>query len=293
MQLRAPAKVNLTLEILARRDDGYHALRSVMLPIGLEDVITIEPAERLTFTCNRGELERDNLVQRALASAGFGDARLAVHLEKTIPVGAGLGGGSSDAAAIVRAAMHGAFGDPGDRDWIAIARGLGSDVPFFLTETGALVEGTGERLTALGALPPWWFVIATPNVHVDTGDAYRRLAAQRTQTPVATRPRSGSASLLAVEAIQRGDYAAAIAAATNDFEQIVCAAYPDVARVLAALHAARAPHAMLSGSGGSCFSLCVDEAAARALAARIVAGPGDRIAVVPFASSDVWSGAPA
>ncbi len=283
LTLRAPAKVNLTLEILARRDDGYHALRSVMVPIGIADEIVITPAERLAFSCSAGELADDNLVMRALHAAGFGAARVAIHLHKTIPVGAGLGGGSSDAAAILLAAMHGAFGPAAERDWIAVARALGSDVPFFLTETGALVEGTGERLTALGALPPWWLVVVAPGVHVDTGDAYRRLAAARLTTPAPARSRSASASMAVVDAVQRGDYEATVANATNDFEPIVCAAYPAVAAALAALHAAGAPHAMLSGSGGATFSLCADEAVARALAARLVVPAGARSFVVPLA----------
>jgi 4-diphosphocytidyl-2-C-methyl-D-erythritol kinase len=281
--LRAPAKINLTLEILARRDDGYHALRSVMLPIALHDEIRIAPADRLTFTCSAGELAADNLVMRALAAAGFGDAPLAIHLTKAIPVGAGLGGGSSDAAAIVLAAMRGAFGEPGERDWIATARRLGSDVPFFLTERGALVEGTGEALTALDALPPWWVLVLAPAVHVDTGDAYRRLAAARAAAPVPLRERAGSASLRMVDAVSQHDYAAAVAATMNDFEPIVAAAYPAVAAALDALRAADAPHVMLSGSGGATFSLCRDEATARALAARLVLPDGARAFVVPLA----------
>jgi 4-diphosphocytidyl-2-C-methyl-D-erythritol kinase len=291
LNLRAPAKVNVTLEILARRDDGYHALRSVMVPIGIEDEIVVHAAERPAFTCSAGELAGDNLVVRALAAAGFAGAPVAIHLEKRIPVGAGLGGGSSDAATIVLAAMHGAFGAPAARDWIAVARSIGSDVPFFLTQTGALVEGTGERLTALGALPPWWLLVVAPAVHVDTGDAYRRLAAARVEAPVPERPRSGSASLAVVEAVQRGDYAAAVANATNDFEPIVCAAYPAVDAALTALRDASAPHAMLSGSGGAVFSLCPDEATARSLAARIAPPAGARTFVVPFAHGDAWRGA--
>ncbi|HEY5350595.1 MAG TPA: hypothetical protein VIJ64_12705, partial [Candidatus Lustribacter sp.] len=110
MIVRAPAKINLTLEILNRQDDGYHRLRSVMLPIGLEDEIAIEAAERFAFSCDPAQLTGDNLVVRALAAAGAAGAPLAVALRKHIPVGAGLGGGSSDAAAILRAAIAGALG---------------------------------------------------------------------------------------------------------------------------------------------------------------------------------------
>ncbi len=288
MIARAPAKINLTLEILNRQDDGYHRLRSVMLPIALADELTLQPADRFAFSCEPGTLTADNLVLRAFAAAGASAAPFAVHLHKRIPVGAGLGGGSSDAATILRAAIDGAFGPPAQRDWIAAARALGSDIPFFLTGTGALVEGTGERVTALGALPPWWTVVVAPDVHVDTGDAYRRLAAAREHAPPATRPRTGSASLLAVEAVQRGDFAAAIAVATNDFEPIIEAVYAPVAAALRALRSAGAPLTMLSGSGGATFGLCPDEATARALAQRIALPAGARMFVVPLATSEGW-----
>lgn len=289
--LRAPAKVNLTLEILARRQDGYHNLRSVMLPIALCDEIAIEPARMFSFDCEPATLRDANLVARALTQAGLGDAPLAVRLRKRTPVGAGLGGGSSDAAAILRAASEGTLGATGTRDWIADARALGSDVPFFLVGTGALVEGTGERVTALGALPPWWVVVVTPAVHVDTGDAYRRLAAERARNPAAVRPRSTSPSLRAVEALQRADYAAAIAAATNDFEPLIAAAYPPVQAALAALRAAGARHAMLSGSGGSSFALCPGEAQARALAEAVSVPPEATLFAVPLAAPSGWRSA--
>lgn len=288
MIFRAPAKVNLTLEILNRQDDGYHRLRSVMLPIALEDEIAIEPAERFAFTCEPATLTGDNLVVRALVAAGAEGSPLAVALRKRIPVGAGLGGGSSDAAAILRAAIDGALGPLAAQDWLATARALGSDVPFFLTGTGALVEGTGERVTAVGALPPWWVVVLAPDVHVDTGDAYRRLAAARADAPAATRARVESASLRALEAVQRADYAAAVAAATNDFEALITATYPPVADALHALRDAGAAHAMLSGSGGATFALCEREAQARALAAALVPPAGAALFVVPLASAAGW-----
>jgi 4-diphosphocytidyl-2-C-methyl-D-erythritol kinase len=289
--VRAPAKINLTLEILNRQDDGYHRLRSIMLPIALEDEITIEPAERFAFSCEPATLTGDNLVVRAFAAAGAAGAPLAVDLRKNIPVGAGLGGGSSDAAAVLRAAIDGALGPVESLDWVAVARALGSDVPFFLTGTGALIEGTGERVTALGALPRWWVVVLAPDVHVDTGAAYRTLAAARAQTPAPARPRSESASLRALEAVQRADYPAAIAAATNDFEPLIAAAYPAVAAALSALRAAGAAHAMLSGSGGATFALCESEDVARALAAAVVLPEGARLFTVPLATGDAWRGA--
>jgi 4-diphosphocytidyl-2-C-methyl-D-erythritol kinase len=284
----AYAKINLTLEILARRADGFHALRSVMLPIALADELSFTPAARFGFSCDPPALTPDNLVARAFERIGLGSAPFAVTLRKQVPVGAGLGGGSSDAAAVLRAAAGGAFGAPGPRDWLADARALGSDVPFFLADGGALVEGTGERVTPLGALPPWWVVLLVPGVHVATADAFGRLARARSLQPPPPRPRNDSASLRVLAAVQRGNYAAAIQSAVNDFEPIVRAVYPEVRAALAALRAAGAEHAMLSGSGGACFSLCRDESAARALAAHLELPPHASLHVVPFAPTAAW-----
>jgi 4-diphosphocytidyl-2-C-methyl-D-erythritol kinase len=288
--VEATAKINLTLEILARRDDGYHTLRSVMVPIALADELAFAPSERFAFACEPPSLAADNLVPRAFAQVGLGDAPVAVTLRKRVPVGAGLGGGSSDAATVLRAAMRGTFGDAGARDWVADARALGSDVPFFLADAPALVEGTGERVTALGAAPPWWVVLVVPDVHVATGPAYAALDAARAAHPAPTRPRSDSVSLRCGEALQRADYAGVLATLANDFAPVVRAAHPAVDAALRALDDAGAPHrAMLSGSGGACFALFADGAAARAFAPRVRAPGGAAVHVVAFATSDTWA----
>jgi len=285
----APAKVNLTLEILARRDDGYHALRSVMVPIALADELAFEPSDRFSFACDPASLEGDNLVVRALSLLGLENARLAVTLRKRVPVGAGLGGGSSDAASVLRAAMDGTFGPPADRDWLGDARALGSDIPFFLVDGPALVEGTGERVTALGRAPAWWVVLAVPPVHVPTGDAYARLAAARDAAPAPSRPRNASSSLRCAEALQRGDYASVLATLGNDFEAVIAATYPAVAATLTALAGAGAPgRPMLSGSGAACYALFEEQAPARAFAQRLRPPEGTEVHVVPFAESSAW-----
>src|SRR5580704_17703086 len=132
LTLRAPAKLNLTLEVLARRSDGFHGVRSVMVPLELSDELTIEPSGHFEFVCDRSELADDrNLAVAALRALGELPA-IRVELRKRIPVQAGLGGGSSDAAAVLFAAMSGALGPQPERDWLRVARTLGSDVPFFL-----------------------------------------------------------------------------------------------------------------------------------------------------------------
>ena len=286
--VEAPAKINLTLEVLARREDGYHALRSVMVPIGLADELTFEPSDRFTFSCEPAALGAGNLVPRAFAQIGLERAPVAVALRKRIPAGAGLGGGSSDAASVLRAAMEGAFGDAPARDWVADARALGSDIPFFLVDGPALVEGTGERVTALGQAPPWWVVLVVPDVQVSTADAYALLDAARAAQPAPSRPRSGSATLACGEALQRRDFTGVLATMSNDFEPVVRAAHPAVDAILHALHAGAPGRAMLSGSGGACFALFEGEAQARDAAARLTAPRGASVHVVPFHPSGAW-----
>lgn len=251
-QLSAPAKINLTLEVLARRDDGYHGVRSLMVPLALADTLAIEPAPAFEFTCSLGELGGDdNLVVRAARALGE-PPPVRIALEKRVPTQAGLGGGSSDAAAVLRAMIAGLFGERYRRaDWPAVARALGSDVPFFLAGTAALVEGTGERVTPAGALPPWHVLAIKPPVAVSTAAAYAELD----RHPRPTRARSGSVSIGALEALQRGQFHLVEALLHNDFHEVVAAAHPPVARAIAALRAAGASNALLSGSGSCVFSM--------------------------------------
>ncbi len=285
--LFAPAKINVTLEILARREDGYHALRSVMLPLALYDRIDLESSSATHFETSDSSLATDNLVMRALASAGVA-APYAVRLAKTIPVGGGLGGGSSDAAAVLCAAMRGELGPCAEIDWIAAAAKLGSDVPFFLVGTGALVEGYGERVTAIGSLPPWWVVVVRPHASVATADAYRRLDAARESVAAPSRPRNTSASLAAVDALQRRDFAGLDASLVNDFHDLVIAAYPEVARAHEALRAAGASRVLLSGSGSCVFAMFEDEARARAVAAAMDPTACEATFAVALHRDDAW-----
>jgi len=286
--LLAPAKINVTLEILARQQNGYHTLRSVMLPIALYDRIELSVAATAQFSTTDPELAHDNLVERALAAACPGTP-YAVSLEKVIPVGGGLGGGSSDAAAVLQAAMAGRLGPVTSRDWLATALALGSDVPFFLCGTGALVEGAGERVTPLGALPEWWTIVARPHAVVATADAYRLLDERRAgRGGPPSRPRSESASLAAVDAIQRAEFGALTRTLVNDFHELVLERYPAVARADAALRAAGAEHVLLSGSGSCVFALFEFEDAARACARRLEAAAFERAFVVPFHRDNAW-----
>ncbi len=251
LTLRAPAKLNLTLEVLGRRGDGYHGVRSVMVPLELSDELTIEPASRFTFKCDRSDLADDrNLAVAALRALGEVPP-ITLKLRKRIPVQAGLGGGSSDAAAVLGAAMSGAFGPQPRRDWVHVARTLGSDVPFFLARAAALVEGTGERVTPAGALPSWHALIVKPPAAISTAMAYQELD----RTPRPQRPRRGSVSIALLEALQRADFDRVQALLQNDFHDVIAARTPEVANAVTALKTAGAHNAQLTGSGSCVFAL--------------------------------------
>jgi 4-diphosphocytidyl-2-C-methyl-D-erythritol kinase len=259
-----------------------------MVPIGLYDRIDVEPAAVASFAADDEALGgADNLVVRALAAAGVATP-FEVRLSKLIPTGGGLGGGSSDAAAILRAAIEGRLGTVTTSDWLDAARRLGSDVPFFLAGTAALVEGSGERVTGIGALPNWWSVVVRPPIAVSTAEAYRLLDAARVQSAPPSRPRASSLSLRAVDALQRAEFAALQHALVNDFHEPVLAAYPPIARADAALRAAGGTNALLSGSGSCLFALFESERAARDCAGRVDPASVETVFVAPLHHDPAW-----
>ena len=180
----APAKLNLTLAVLGKRRDGFHDLHSVAVSLGLADRLSVAPAagaeDTLSVEGHDAGPTRDNLVLRAVAAArravgrGAATVALAIRLEKRIPVAAGLGGGSSDAAAALDAALE-AWRAPADLvDRAAIAAAIGSDVPFFLAGGSALLEGRGERVTPLPDLAgsPIGVLLVTPTIALSTADVF-------------------------------------------------------------------------------------------------------------------------
>jgi 4-diphosphocytidyl-2-C-methyl-D-erythritol kinase len=284
MLLRAPAKINLTLEVLDRRADGFHGLRSLMVPLELADEIEVNPSpEGFAFTCDDPTISQEkNLVVWALAALGPRERNFSIALRKRIPIQAGLGGGSSDAAAVLLAAIEGHFGEVRDRDWIAVARALGSDVAFFLARTGALVEGAGERVTAIGALPPWHVLIVKPPANVSTAAAY----AEMDQHARPSRPRNTSLTLRALAALQAGDFESVATCLSNDFHDVVRAIEPSVATALDALRAAGARHVLLAGSGSCVFALTQTATERDAIAQHLALLPEYRVFATRFASSD-------
>ena len=173
LTVRAYAKLNLTLEVVGDRPDGYHEMASVMQTVSLADVLTFEPASKLTLSCSDPGFETaDNLILRAARLLDPSGRRgAAIHLEKGIPVSAGLGGGSADAAATLWALSQ-MWGSTVPPEQIAA---LGSDVPFFRDGGTALAQGRGERVEPLRAARECWFLVLHP--HIDLPDKTRTLYA--------------------------------------------------------------------------------------------------------------------
>jgi 4-diphosphocytidyl-2-C-methyl-D-erythritol kinase len=169
-------------------------------------------------------------------------------------------------------------------DWLETARALGSDVPFFLAGTAALVEGTGERVTPAGALPPWHVLAIKPPAAVSTAAAYALL--DRNERP--TRSRNVSVSIAALTALQRFDFEAVERLLQNDFHDVIAATTPEVAVAIDALHAAGACRALLSGSGSCVFTLAPERERIEAIASRLYLPTAYAIFQTSFAGVTAW-----
>ncbi|MFM7107096.1 MAG: 4-(cytidine 5'-diphospho)-2-C-methyl-D-erythritol kinase [Planctomycetaceae bacterium] len=280
--LGAPAKLNLSLAVLARRADGYHDIESLMVGVTLADAVVVRAADRpgvrLSLRYGAGlagtPLARDvpagpdNLVVRAaeaLAVAAGVDRGLEIELVKRVPAGAGLGGGSSDAAAVIRGAAA-AWGIDWSAERLAeVGAAIGSDVPFFFAGGPAIARGRGERLEPVAGVPPLPAVIACPSAGLSTAAVYAAC------TPDAAR--RGDAARLAA-ALARGGLRGALPFLHNALEEPARRMSPDVDRLLAALAAAGASCPRLTGSGSACFALARTAAEARGIAARLAAVRG-------------------
>jgi 4-diphosphocytidyl-2-C-methyl-D-erythritol kinase len=272
----APAKVNLTLHVTGQRADGYHLLDSLVVFAGVGDSVTAAPAPALSLAITGPmgamlPLTDDNLVLRAARAMG---ATAQITLHKVLPVSSGIGGGSADAAACLRAlARLTGQALPGPDQVLA----LGADVPVCLAGTPARMTGIGEALGPVPPLPAAWLVLANPGVAVSTPAIFRALARRDNAPMPASLPRlKTTADLAAFVAMQR-----------NDLESPAIALQPVIAQVKTALTAQ--PGCMLarmSGSGATCFGLFADplsaNAAARALQA---AQPGWWVADAPMGYS--------
>lgn len=260
MRVHAHAKVNLTLEVFGKRSDGYHALRSVVLPVSLCDTLEVEAADG--FVCDTGY--PDDLCLKAARvlcgnRVGVG-ARISVT--KRIPVGGGLGGGSADAAATLQA-LNELWGGGLSREELAdIGAQVGSDVPALVLGGSVLMEGRGEIVTRIAGgreLPPLHLVLVNPGVFSSTKEVYANCV------PRPPDDSAGTSEMLA--ALATGDVRRIAAALTNDLQEPAMRLHPEIRDALDALKAAGAVGTLMSGSGSTVFGLVETEERGRDIAA--------------------------
>ena len=261
---RAHAKVNLTLEVGAKRADGYHEVTSVMQRISLWDTVTVQRGtgrDRLLCDAPVTEDENDNLCMRAarvfFAETGLKSDGVTVTLEKRIPMQAGLGGGSSDAAAVLRAlrTLYGSGISDGALERMGAK--LGSDVPFFIRGGTQLATGRGEVVSPLPPLTAGWFVVVKPEEGYATAEMYRRL-----DEPGSVLVRN---SRYMQDAVAANNVHAVAAELHNSFERVVPKG-SSLRTIKDALWARGALGTLLSGSGSAVFGLFDDREAALAAA---------------------------
>jgi 4-diphosphocytidyl-2-C-methyl-D-erythritol kinase len=258
----APAKLNLFLHVVGRRADGYHLLQTVFRFISLADTLRFEPradGRIVLATPTPGVPDEQNLVVRAATALKLGSGSTAgatIHLDKRIPQGGGLGGGSSDAATTLLALNH-LWGCGFSRERLQeIGLALGADVPVFIHGRSTFAEGVGERFTDV-AVPDAWYLLTIPSVAVPTAAIFGSTALRRDTPAIAAadwRPGAGH----------------------NDLEAVACPLFPEVAAHLDQLK--RFGDARMTGSGACCFVELADEAAARRALAALP--PGMRSEVV-------------
>ncbi len=290
LTVNAPAKLNLYLRVTGRRADGYHTLDSLFHTIGLYDRVDLTDAPEgaggpesnpkpVTFTCSDKSLAgEDNLAciaaRKMIERAGDG-LMVRIHLQKNIPAGAGLGGGSSDAAAVLtglnRLWKLGLTTD----ELSEIAAQIGSDVPFFVHGGAAQVTGRGEVVTPVKPLSGTWCVLVYPGVQVSTAEVFRRFAdgkqgkmlTQGADASIITSARSGTSIQLATG---------------NDLQETACRMEREIALALSALSAAGAEDARMSGSGASVFCLAPSQVAADGIRNRLKAASPWSVWVLPL-----------
>jgi len=251
--LQARAKFNMRVEIGAPGADGLHPIHSLIGDLAVCDQVEFAPSDRgFSVTCDEPSLSQEaNLAYRAAKALGLSLPRVDVRIAKRIPLQAGLGGGSTDAAATLRglADVLGATGvTVGPEALARAAARIGSDVAACLVPGFKIVTGTGELVDPLDApLPPWGVLLLKPSIGVDTATAYRLLDAHGATGRGLDDGRSQMQRL--VDALKRTDFGAACSVMHNDFQATIEAAYPPVAEAVRRLEQAGAQIAILCGSG--------------------------------------------
>ena len=278
ISLKAPAKINLFLEILGKRDDGYHEIETVMQEIDLVDNLQFEEIrEGVKLKCNNKNIPSDenNLVCKAanlmVNECGIKKGVL-ISLEKNIPVGAGLGGGSSDAATTLKALNSLWKIGLSDVDLVEFAARLGSDIPFFIKGKTALCSGRGEKITPIEVKNEMNYLVIFPHINISTATIYRNLKIDLTK-----KRKDVSFFLNALKNSKVADISKLL---FNRLEEVIFATYPNLLHVKSSLEHFDFCGLSVSGSGSAFFGLCNDRRQAEAIKGKVeLSGIGSVFAV--------------
>ena len=252
LTLEAHAKINLTLEVIGRRDDGFHDLASVMQSVSLHDTVSLAPGAELSVACDDesipGEANLALVAARALRERARVRQGAGVKVEKRIPVAAGMGGGSSDAAAVLVGLNRMWGAGLGREEMVEVAAEVGSDVPFFLTAGTALVHGRGEEVVALPSANIEWLVILVPEIALagKTGTLFSRLGSDRRTRGVLTHKLAGRI---------RGGGDVPAQFLFNVFNDVAPGVFPGWGEYADGFLAVGAREIMLCGAGPAMFAL--------------------------------------
>lgn len=260
LTLQARAKLNLSLDVTGFAPNGYHTLDMVMHTISLCDTVTLAEADAVTLDAPQWMPQgEDNLMVRAalaLRRAAGGDSGAHMTLEKCIPAQAGMGGGSADAAAVLRG-LNALWGLHWDMERLcAVGLQLGSDVPFALRGGTARVRGVGDVIEPVANTKALWFALAMPTAGVDTTACYRRY------DELGADHRPDNDALLA--ALRRGDLAAMAQSAGNALQHAAVSLNPGIEALLAQFRALGMPWCAMTGSGAAVFAACQSKSGAQA-----------------------------
>lgn len=275
MEIKAHAKINLSLDILGLRPDGFHNLSTIMQSLELHDVLEVDPTRNggIAVECNDPEVPRGlgNIVFKAaeLMKKEYGCSRGArIYINKNIPVAAGLAGGSTDAAAVLKALDRLWDLDIGQDNLLRLGEKIGSDVPFCLIGGTVAAAGRGEELTPLPACRGWGVVLVKPPFGFSTARAYSLYDT----LPGGPHPDSEALA----EAVRRRDMRGVAGLLGNVLERVTASVHPEILEIKKALISAGAAGALMSGSGPTVFGLCSGLDEARLVASRLKL-PGCRI----------------
>ena len=248
VKLLSPAKVNLFLRILRKRPDGYHDIQSLVQPVSLFDEISlsVESGEGVSLFSSGREMPSgsDNLAVaacRLYLDTASTRKKISIKVKKNIPLGAGLGGGSSNAAAVL-VGLNKILRNFADRDLLRMAASVGADVPFFIRCTSSFVEGAGEKVAVLSDFPLFHYVILFPGKSLSTGEVYDRLE-------LPEQPPEGVDPAFLVERFRDGF------PLENGLEEAACGVLPDILSFKEVFRSLGARCVLVSGSGSSVFSV--------------------------------------